>query len=117
MAGCGLLLVAGGPWALCTMGLRETRLDPIGTIGLLCAPSFALLTLLVTTGVLPINLLHAAPGDLALFVILQGLGVGLCAGSLYALAIRRPGAERCAVTGSLSPVAAALSPFSCSSAR
>ncbi|WP_354644101.1 EamA family transporter [Kitasatospora camelliae] len=108
LAGSGLLLLAGGLWALYTVGLRETTLDPVGSIGLLCIPSFAVLALLAATGVLPTNLVHAAPGDLLLFVLLQGLGVGLCAGLLYAFAIRRLGAERCAVAGSLSPVAAAL---------
>ncbi|MGW4892490.1 DMT family transporter [Kitasatospora sp. NPDC004240] len=108
LAGSGLLLIAGGLWALYTVGLRETSLDPIGSIGLLCVPSFVLLALLVTAGVLPTNLRHATGGDLALFVVVQGLGVGLCAGLLYAVAIRRLGAERCAVAGSLSPVAAAL---------
>jgi drug/metabolite transporter (DMT)-like permease len=108
LAGSGLLLLASGLWALYTVGLREVALDPIGSIGLLCLPSFAALALLVTLGALPTNLAHAAWGDIALFLSLQGLGVGLCAGLLYAFAIRRLGAERSAVVGSLSPVVAAL---------
>ncbi|MGW7051147.1 DMT family transporter [Streptomyces sp. NPDC054887] len=106
--GSGLLLVASGLWALYTVGLREVDLDPIGSIGLLCAPSFVVVALLVLTGVLPTNLAAATWPDLTLFLLMQGVGVGLCAGLLYAFAIRRLGAERSAVVGSLSPVVATL---------
>lgn len=90
------------------MGLKEVRLDPVGSIGLLCVPSFAVMALLVLTGVLPSGLASAKGADIALFAVVQGLGVGLCAGLLYAFAIRRLGAERSSVFGSLSPVAVVL---------
>ncbi|WP_371619400.1 DMT family transporter [Streptomyces sp. NBC_00454] len=108
LAGAGILLVASGLWALYTVGLKEVDLDPVGSIGLLCLPSFAIIALLVLTGVLPTGLASAAGGDIALFLVVQGLGVGLCAGLLYAFAIRRLGAERSSVFGSLSPVAVVL---------
>lgn len=108
LAGAGTLLVASGLWALYTVGLREVDLDPVGSIGLLCLPSFAVIGVLVLTGVLPTGIAHAAGSDIALFLVVQGLGVGLCAGLLYAFAIRRLGAERSAVVGSLSPVAVVL---------
>ncbi|MFD7322536.1 DMT family transporter [Streptomyces sp. NPDC059875] len=108
LLGTGTLLVASGLWALYTVGLREVDLDPIGSIGLLCLPSFAVIALLSLTGVLPTGLAHAAGGDIALFLVVQGLGVGLCAGLLYAFAIRRLGPERSSVVGSLSPVAVVL---------
>ncbi|WP_251020841.1 DMT family transporter [Streptomyces sp. ISL-98] len=108
LVGCGVLLVASGLWALYTVGLREVDLDPVGSIGLLCLPSFAVMALLVVTGVLPTGFAHAAGSDIALFFGVQGLGVGLCAGLLYAFAIRRLGAERSSVIGSLSPVAVVL---------
>ncbi|GAA3234891.1 hypothetical protein Slala03_45660 [Streptomyces lavendulae subsp. lavendulae] len=108
LEGAGTLLVASGLWALYTVGLRDVDLDPVGSIGLLCLPSFAVIGLLVLTGVLPTGLAHAAGGDIALFLVVQGLGVGLCAGLLYAFAIRRLGAERSSVVGSLSPVAVVL---------
>ncbi|MBT2398206.1 DMT family transporter [Streptomyces sp. ISL-100] len=106
--GSGMLLLASGLWALYTVGLREVDLDPIGSIGLLCAPSFVVVALLALTGVLPTNLAAATWPDLTFFVLMQGVGVGLCAGLLYAFAIRRLGAERSAVVGSLSPVVATL---------
>ncbi|MET9803898.1 DMT family transporter [Streptomyces sp. NPDC006368] len=108
MTGSGTLLVASGLWALYTVGLREVNLDPVGSIGLLCLPSLAVIALMVAAGVLPTGLAHAAGGDIALFLVVQGLGVGLCAGLLYAFAIRRLGAERASVVGSLSPVAVVL---------
>jgi len=108
LVGSGVLLLASGLWALYTVGLREVDLDPVGSIGLLCAPSFAVVGVLALTGVLPSNLGHATWSDLATFLVMQGLGVGLCAGLLYAFAIRRLGAERSSVVGSLSPVAATL---------
>ncbi|MEU6890540.1 DMT family transporter [Streptomyces sp. NPDC046557] len=108
LAGAGVLLLASGLWALYTVGLKEVALDPVGSIGLLCVPSFAVMALLVLTGALPTGLASAAGGDIALFLVVQGLGVGLCAGLLYAFAIRRLGAERSSVFGSLSPVAVVL---------
>ncbi|KOY53945.1 hypothetical protein ADK59_32850 [Streptomyces sp. XY332] len=108
LAGAGILLVASGLWALYTVGLREVDLDPVGSIGLLCLPSFAVMALLVLTGVLPTGLASATGSDIALFLVVQGLGVGLCAGLLYAFAIRSLGAERSSTVGSLSPVAVVL---------
>ncbi|UQX03825.1 DMT family transporter [Streptomyces sp. RerS4] len=108
LQGAGTLLVASGLWALYTVGLRDVDLDPIGSIGLLCLPSFAVIGLLALTGVLPTGLAHAAGSDIALFLVVQGLGVGLAAGLLYAFAIRGLGAERASVVGSLSPVAVVL---------
>ncbi|GGQ18312.1 hypothetical protein GCM10010249_41130 [Streptomyces roseolilacinus] len=108
MLGSGTLLVASGLWALYTVGLREVDLDPVGSIGLLCLPSLAVVAVLVAAGVLPTGFADAAVADVALFLVVQGLGVGLCAGLLYAFAIRRLGAERSSVVGSLSPVAVVL---------
>lgn len=108
LEGAGTLLVASGLWALYTVGLRDVDLDPVGSIGLLCLPSFAVIGLLVLTGALPTGLAHATGGDIATFLVVQGLGVGLCAGLLYAYAIRSLGAERSSVVGSLSPVAVVL---------
>ncbi|MFE2478784.1 DMT family transporter [Streptomyces sp. NPDC001194] len=108
LAGAGILLVASGLWALYTVGLKEVDLDPVGSIGLLCLPSFAVMALLVLTGALPTGLASATGSDIALFLVVQGLGVGLCAGLLYAFAIRSLGAERSSTVGSLSPVAVVL---------
>ncbi|WP_084729423.1 DMT family transporter [Streptacidiphilus neutrinimicus] len=105
LAGVGLLLLASGLWAIYTVGLREISLDPVASMGLLCVPTFAVIALLALPGVLPSTLLsHAAPRDVLLFVLVQGVGTGVCSGLFYATAIRRLGPERCTTVGSLSPV-------------
>jgi drug/metabolite transporter (DMT)-like permease len=108
LTGCGLLLCASGLWSLYTVGLREVSLDPVGSAGLLCLPTFAVMLLLVLTGVLPTDLVHAAPGDLLLFLAVQGVGSGVCSGLLYAFAIRRLGPRQCSTVGSLSPALTAV---------
>jgi drug/metabolite transporter (DMT)-like permease len=108
LTGCGLLLLASGLWSLYTVGLREVSLDPVGSAGLLCLPTFAVMLLLMLTGVLPSNLTHAAPGDLLLFLAVQGVGSGVCSGLLYAFAIRLLGPQQCATVGSLSPALTAV---------
>ncbi|MFV2120087.1 hypothetical protein ACE14D_17255, partial [Streptomyces sp. Act-28] len=61
LLGSGSLLVASGLWALYTVGLREVDLDPVGSIGLLCVPSFAVVAVLVAAGALPTGLGGAGP--------------------------------------------------------
>ncbi|WP_084725160.1 DMT family transporter [Streptacidiphilus melanogenes] len=105
LAGVGLLLLASGLWAVYTVGLREISLDPVASMGLLCVPTFAVIALLALFGVLPSTLLtHAAPRDVLVFLLVQGVGTGICSGLFYATAIRRLGPERCTTVGSLSPV-------------
>ncbi|MFD9359860.1 hypothetical protein [Streptomyces sp. NPDC060031] len=92
LVGVGVLLVASGLWALYTVGLKEVELDPVGSIGLLCLPSFAVVALLVLTGVLPTGLASAAGSDILLFLLVQGLGVcpapGCCTRSPSAGSVR-----------------------------
>ncbi|NUW39341.1 DMT family transporter [Nonomuraea rhodomycinica] len=104
LTGAGLLLLASGLWALYTAGLRETNLDAVASMGLLCAPTFVGVALLILTGLLPSTLAHAAPHDVLVFALVQGIGTGVCSGLLYAVAVRRLGSSRCTTVGSLSPV-------------
>jgi drug/metabolite transporter (DMT)-like permease len=105
LAGVGLLLLASGLWAIYTVGLREISLDPVASMGLLCVPTFAVIALPALLGVLPSTLLtHAEPRDVLVFLLVQGVGTGICSGLFYATAIRRLGSERCTTVGSLSPV-------------
>ncbi|MEY9874933.1 drug/metabolite transporter (DMT)-like permease [Streptacidiphilus sp. MAP12-33] len=105
LAGVGLLLLASGLWAIYTVGLREISLDPVASMGLLCVPTFSVIALLALFGVLPSTLLtHAEPRDVLVFLLVQGVGTGVCSGLFYATAIRRLGPERCTTVGSLSPV-------------
>jgi drug/metabolite transporter (DMT)-like permease len=109
LAGVGLLLLASGLWAVYTVGLREISLDAVASMGLLCVPTFAVIALLALLGVLPSTLLAhagsgAGPRDVLVFLLVQGVGTGICSGLFYATAIRRLGPERCTTVGSLSPV-------------
>ncbi|RAG84518.1 EamA/RhaT family transporter [Streptacidiphilus pinicola] len=108
LGGVGLLLLASGLWAVYTVGLREISLDPVASMGLLCVPTFVLIAPAGLAGVLPSTLLthpsHAAPRDVLAFLLVQGVGTGICSGLFYATAIRRLGPERCTTVGSLSPV-------------
>lgn len=104
LSGAGLLLVASGLWAFYTVGLRETNLDAVASTGLLCAPTFAAVAVLALTGVLPSTITHAAPHDVLGFLLVQGIGTGVCSGLLYTFAVQRLGPARCTTVGSLSPL-------------
>ncbi|MEU3839356.1 DMT family transporter [Streptomyces sp. NPDC028635] len=108
LTGVGLLLLASGLWALYTVGLRETNLDAVASTGLLCAPAFAGVGVLVLAGTLPSTLGQAASHDVVLFLIVQGLGTGVCSGVLYTVAVQRLGSPLCTTVGSLSPVLTAV---------
>ncbi|MGW0883182.1 DMT family transporter [Streptomyces sp. NPDC002671] len=104
LAGAGVLLLASGLWAVYTVGLRETNLDAVASMGLLCGPTFAGVIVLVLSGLLPSSLPHAAPHDVLVFLLVQGVGTGVCSGLVYIVAVRRLGSPRCTTVGSLSPV-------------
>ncbi|BEL07075.1 DMT family transporter [Actinoplanes sichuanensis] len=107
-AGTAVLLLAGSIWAVYTLSLGAGVLDPRGTAIVLCLPSSLLTALLITTGTVDSNLVHANPADLTLYLIVQGAGVGVLAGICYPIAIRRLGSRTAATLGALSPVVTAL---------
>jgi drug/metabolite transporter (DMT)-like permease len=108
--GIAILLGAGVLWAVYTLGLRRTRLTPVSVVVAVCAPSFVLSLLAAVTGALPTTLLSgsADPGAVAVFGLVQGIGVGVVAALAYTVAVRSLGAGRAAAFGSLSPVVTAL---------
>lgn len=108
LAGSALLLCASCLWGLYTHGLRRAGVDAIGCNLLLCLPSLGAVAALVATGALPTQLGHFGWSQALPFILLQGLGAGVVAGFTYAFAIRRIGAERSAVIGSLTPALASL---------
>ncbi|MFC4072775.1 DMT family transporter [Actinoplanes subglobosus] len=107
-SGTLVLLLAGLIWAVYTLSLRVTLLDPLGTVIVLCLPSSLLTALLITTGTASSTLPTARPADVALYLIVQGLGVGVLAAVCYPIAIRRLGSRTAATLGALSPVLTAL---------
>jgi drug/metabolite transporter (DMT)-like permease len=108
LGGAVLLLGASLLWGLYTHGLRNAGLDPLACVMVVTYPSLCVLLPLLVTGVLDSHVLQAAPNQLLLFLLVQGLGVGLLSTLGYALAIRLLGPMRCATVGALAPVLVTL---------
>lgn len=97
------LIGAAGLWGAYTLGLRRSGLDPVAATLMLCAPSvLCILGLATLEGA---RLFEGVPlREIVLFVLLQGIGVGVLGGLAYAAAIARLGAARCATLGAAAPV-------------
>jgi drug/metabolite transporter (DMT)-like permease len=112
MAGAGtlVLVLAGAVWAIYTMSLRVTALDPMGTVIALCLPSALVSALLSVTGAAASNLTAgtARTGDVLLYLAVQGACVGVLAALCYPIAIRRLGSRTAACLGALSPAVTAV---------
>jgi len=108
LEGVGLLLIASLFWAMFTLGLRSTTLDPVGTLMLITYPSLFALLLLMATGMVDNRIGQANLNEIGLFVLVQGCGVGILSPLTYAAAIRCLGALRCASAGALAPVIATV---------
>lgn len=110
VAGIGVLLAGGLAWALFTIGLRNTHLDPVSVVVLICTPSALAAGALAASGLMPSHLTNgtAEPSDLLLFTALQGIGTGLLSTLCYAYAVRSLGSSISAATGAMSPVLTAL---------
>jgi drug/metabolite transporter (DMT)-like permease len=109
-AGTLVLVLAGFLWAIYTMSLRVSVLDPMGTVIALCLPSALLAALSIATGAAGSNLATgtARAGDVLLYLAVQGAGVGVLAALCYPIAIRRLGSRTAAGLGALSPVVTAV---------
>lgn len=110
IAGIGVLLAGGLAWALFTIGLRRTQLDPIGVAVLICAPSALAAAGLAVSGLMPSSLADgtAKLPDVLMFTALQGVGTGLLSTLCYAYAVRALGSSISAATGAMSPVLTAV---------
>lgn len=110
LAGIGVLLAGGLAWALFTIGLRRTQLDPIGVVVLICAPSALGAAGIAISGLMPSSLVDgtARPPDVLMFTALQGVGTGLLSTLCYAYAVRALGSSISAATGAMSPVLTAV---------
>lgn len=110
VAGIGVLLAGGLAWAVFTIGLRRTQLDPIGVVVLICSPSALAAAGLAVSGLVPSHLADgtAKLPDILLFTVLHGVGTGLLSTLCYAYAVRALGSNISAATGAVSPVLTAL---------
>lgn len=110
LGGIAVLLLAGAVWAVYTLGLQRTALQPLDLVVVVCAGSTAGALLLVLAGPAPSQLLAggARLTDVLGFVVLQGIGTGVLSTLCYAHAVRALGGSAAAVGGALSPVVTAL---------
>lgn len=108
IGGAALLLVASLFWGLYTHGLRKSGVDPLGCVMVVTYPSLIVLVPLLLTGVLDSHLSQIAPKEALLFVLVQGVGVGVVSTLAYTLAIRLLGPLLCSTVGALAPVLATL---------
>ncbi|MDQ1124912.1 DMT family transporter [Microbacterium trichothecenolyticum] len=106
IGGICVLVTAGLVWALYTLGLARTRLDPIGVILIVSVTSTIAALALATTGFLPSRIL-AGTADLSGFgwyALVQGVGTGLLSTACYVIAVKNLGSSITATAGALSPV-------------
>lgn len=108
LAGVALLVGAGWIWAVYTLGLRRAGLDPVSATVILCLPNLLLACTGMAVGVLPHNAGVVPVGSVLVFVLVQGVGVGVIASLAYAVAVRRIGANSSAAIGAASPLLVAL---------
>lgn len=101
--GTALLLTGSMLWGFNTIGIRRSRLDALSNTMLLALPSFLVLIVLLSVGVIHTSLTHIDHRILLPYILIQGIGVGIVSSLTYAIAISRIGATRSAVIGSLSP--------------
>ena len=108
VGGAATLLLASLLWGSYTLGLRRAGLDAIGCALLLSVPSFLVLVLLVSLGLVDSHIGHFTLNNAMPFLLAQGLGVGVVSSVSYALAIRHLDTPRCSAIGSLAPALACL---------
>lgn len=108
VGGAAMLLLASLLWGSYTLGLRRAGLDAIGCALLLSVPSFLVLVLLVSLGLVDSHIGHFTLNNAMPFLLAQGLGVGVVSSVSYALAIRHLDTPRCSAIGSLAPALACL---------
>ncbi|MBD3848596.1 DMT family transporter [Bosea sp. SSUT16] len=106
--GVPLLLAASLCWGIYTIGLRRAGLDAVSATLLLNVPSVVVLLGLILSGVVETHVGAFGLAEAAPFLLAQGLGAGLVASLTYVISIRRLGAERSALIGSLAPALASL---------
>ncbi len=102
-SGAACLLMASLAWGAYTIGLRRSGLDPMAAGALVSVPSALVLLPLIFSGTVPSNLFTSPARELIVFILVQGVGVGLVASLTYAVAIRLLGTDRSAAMGAAAP--------------
>lgn len=108
--GITVLLAAGLVWAVYTIALARTRLDPVGVIVIVSLTSVVAALAFAATGVLPSHLFTGGV-DLpawGAYALVQGVGTGLLSTGCYVVAVKNLGGSIPAAAGALSPVLTAV---------
>ncbi len=108
--GIVVLLVAGLVWAGYTIGLQRVGLDLLGVVLVICLASSILAAALALTNAMPSHLLDSSANlsDVAIYIVLQGVGTGILSTVCYVTAVQKLGGSVTAAAGALSPVLTAL---------
>ena len=104
-----MFLVTGSIiWAVYTLGLKRTRLDPI-TIGFtISLNALIILSICIAFGLFESNLATSSFQTIWPFLLVQGLGTGVIATVGYSYAVSKLGSARATLLGSLAPVLTAV---------
>jgi drug/metabolite transporter (DMT)-like permease len=109
MSGVGILLLSGALWAVFSLGIRHSGLDPIGCSLVQSLPSVLIMIPLIGLQITPVHMQTVDLAQLWPFILAHGIGTGLLTGLCYAGAIRNLGVVKAAALGSLAPAIIALS--------
>jgi len=104
-----MYLVAGSiVWAAYTIGLKQTKLDPISIAFIVTSSSLVIMSICIPFGLFESNLLNSSFESIWPFLLVQGLGVGVISTVGYTYAVNKLDSSRATVLGSLSPVLTAV---------
>lgn len=95
-------------WALFTVSVRQSQLQPLQVAALAAVPNGILIVLFVLITQPQLMLLSIPLNEFLAQAFTQGILVGICSGLFYSMAIRRLGAEKTAAIGSLTPMMSTL---------
>ena len=108
--GISIALVSSCLWTIYTFAIGKTKLDPFTLMFLVSSIATVEAFYLMASHLAPSNLLtgNFHLKDIALFVILQGLGTGILSTLAFVIAVQKLGKHIASATGALSPVLTAL---------
>lgn len=100
---CGSLV-----WTGFTLGIKQAGLDAISIALILTIPSFFIMLLLTSSGLMVSNIATLNFSEALPFILIQGCGTGFIAVIGYSYAVKQLGSEKASIMGSLSPSITAL---------
>lgn len=108
LSGILTLLCASMCWAVYTISMKRSGLDPVSCAIVIAVPSSIVICAMMLTGLLVTNWGSYPISQTVPYVLVQGFGVGVIASLTYAFANSRLGAKKSATLGSMTPVLTAI---------